>query len=285
VGIGEIQRETIPTRGIRSASSVKPLLRWAGSKRKSLHILLARTPRDIRRYIEPFSGSACLFFALRPKDAILSDINQDLIETYETVREHPRHVYGDLTRMPTGSDHYYHFRSQDPTKLGKIRRAARFIYLNRFCFNGVYRTNRSGQFNVPIGRNTGGIPSIETFIQCSRSLRNAELRTGDFEDCMRDARRGDFVYLDPPYTTTKSRFRGEYGYNSFGVSDLDRFIASLDRLQRKGVRFMLSYAENTEMKRAVSHWNCTVVRMRVRRHVAGFREHRKNVSEILISNY
>jgi DNA adenine methylase len=275
----------LPFTGTTTSLLPKPIFRWAGSKRKSLPLLITHIPPRFERYVEPFSGSACLFFALQPKRAILGDINEQLIETYDILRNHPGRVYAELSRMPVTKEFYYELRKRNPQELGKIHRSARFVYLNRFCFNGVFRTNRGGHFNVPMGKNTGGLPEKATFKQCALSLRAANLRSGDFEKCLADLKSGDFVYLDPPYAIAGSRWRGEYGYGSFKQTDMGRFVSCLDQIRKRGAHFMLSYAETPEIKSAIKGWKCNVIRVRVRRFVAGFRKHRKTVNELLIMNY
>src|ERR1700693_4959656 len=140
-----------------------PLLRWAGSKRQHVPFLRQCWERGTHtRYIEPFAGSAAVFFAVAPSRAVLGDINDDLIETYRTLRRKPYAVHHRLTRFATGEAAYYKAREMRPTSA--VAKAARFVYLNRFCFNGLYRTNREGRFNVPYGapKNTN-LPGIEQF--------------------------------------------------------------------------------------------------------------------------
>ena len=116
----------------------EPILRWAGSKKKLLPVLTEMAPRTYKRYVEPFAGSAILYLKMKDTPALLGDLNGDLIATYETVRSHPRRVWNKVNNLSRSSDYYYYLRSLDPAKMGKIESAARFIYLNRFCFNGVY---------------------------------------------------------------------------------------------------------------------------------------------------
>jgi len=138
----------------------QPLLRWAGSKRRLIPRLRSFWSHRYKRYVEPFMGSACLFFALRPARAILGDINGDLVATYHTIREHPRAVWNALQRIPVGKTSYYATRQLNPNDLSDVNKAARFIFLNRFCFNGLYRTNLQGRFNVPYApARTGSLPS------------------------------------------------------------------------------------------------------------------------------
>jgi len=244
--------------------------------------MLKHVPVSYERYIEPFSGSACLFFALRPRTAILSDLNCELIHAYSVVKAHPKLLYRAVATMPLSEAHYYALRDESPEDLDDLARAARFVYLNRGCFNGVYRTNRNGQFNVPRGKRPGAIPQQTHFIRCANALRSAELLTADFEFAVSRAESGDFVYLDPPYAKRNSRRRGEYGYSSFDTPDLERLARSLQYLDKKGATFLLSYADCREIREISGTWNRR--RILVRRHVAGFCQHRAVVREILVSN-
>jgi DNA adenine methylase len=186
------------------AGSHKPIFRWAGSKRKLLPTLRQYTPPFVR-YVEPFTGSACLFFDLLPRRALLGDVNRELVETYTAVRSSPLRVGQLVAAMPVSKAFYCELRAKDPDAMSVVERAARFVYLNRFCFNGVYRTNRSGKFNVPRGVRTGSLPTIADFDAWSRILNRATLVRGDFEKCLSKVRSGDFVYLDPPYAEEGSR--------------------------------------------------------------------------------
>lgn len=233
-------------------------------------------------YIEPFVGSASFFLRLGPKHAILGDINRDLISFYRAIAKRPRDVSDRLTEMPTSAGFYYELRKRDGAG-DRIDQAARFVYLNRYCFNGVYRTDKQGRFNVPRGIKVGSVPSIEEFLAFSRLLRNTRLFAGDFEECMESARPGDLAYLDPPYTTSERKPRGEYGYESFGSLDLDRLIRCLRKADKRGIKLLLSYKREPELRKALSSWYCKT--LRVRRHVAGFAKHRSVTTEVLLANY
>jgi DNA adenine methylase len=259
-----------------------PLLRWAGSKRQMLPSLMAHTPARFRRYVEPFAGSACLFFALRPSAAVLADINLDLMQAYVQVRRHPRQVWRQARKWRVNEQTYYRIRRTRTCDLNAIERAARFIYLNRYCFNGVYRTNRAGQFNVPRGVRTGPIPDEAQFYRCSVALRTADLRCGDFEECISDVGEGDFVYLDPPYVSSSRRRYGEYGYDCFALPDVSRLVNVLRNIDRRKAVFLLSYTPSRPLIRECRAWD--IHYLAVRRHVAGFADHRGRVREILVSN-
>lgn len=260
-----------------------PVLRWAGSKRKLVPTLLAGAPPKYNRYIEPFAGSACLLFAMKPGKAVLNDINPQLVSFYEMLRSHPRRLSRAVHALPNTEREYYRQRALDVEELTEFDRAVRFVYLNRYCFNGVYRTNRKGEFNVPRGKRTGDIPDEAKFYRCSIALRNADLKSLDFVDCLSDVKAGDFVYLDPPYSSSDRARYGEYGYASFQPIDVPRLVKTLRRLDRIRAKFLLSYAGGMEVEYAFKKWN--LEHIRVRRHVAGFADHRSQVGEILVSNY
>lgn len=261
-----------------------PFLRWAGSKRRMLPILRQYWTARHRRYIEPFAGSACLFFALCPPAAVLSDLNADLIGTFAQVRRGVGAVLSELRAIPPASKAaYQRLRAVDPLTLPASARAARFIYLNRYCFNGIYRTNLAGRFNVPYsGVGCGKMPDDAAFRRCAMLLRSAQLVSGDFESVLARARRGDFVYMDPPFAVRGRRVFREYGPKPFAQCDVVRLRRWMERLDRRGVTFLLSYAESEEADLLRMGFSHRVVP--VRRHVAGFAAHRGSSSEVLISN-
>lgn len=260
-----------------------PILRWAGSKKRLLPLLESATPEKFSRYIEPFVGSGVLFLKLNRSRAILGDINKDLIETYETVRDHYRAVWNRLDAMPESEDFYYELRAQSPHTLKAFDRAARFIYLNRYCFNGVYRTNRQGHFNVSRGKGHLYIPEYSVFKEFSARISNADLTCADFEVVVDRAGRGDFVYLDPPYAESGKRDRGEYGLGSFKEEDLYRLAGALLRADRRGAKILLSYTTSKVLRRELDGWK--FFNVTVQRNVAGFASDRRVAEELLISNY
>lgn len=261
----------------------RPLLRWAGSKRSLLNVLLGHVPRDFTRYVEPFAGSACLFFALRPSNAVLADLNNDLIETYRTLRSHPHRVARTAHAWPASKDAYYSVRELVPERLSAVERAARFIYLNRFSFNGVYRTDRHNRFNVPFGRATGAMPAAPIFTRCAYALRRADVVVGDFERTIASLGPGDYVYLDPPYTQSPRGNYGVYGYGSFEAADLPRLVLALKRIDAAGARFLLSYRCVPELDAVASSWH--VRRLGVYAQVSGNAAYRRQREEVLITNF
>jgi len=261
----------------------QPLLRWAGSKRQLVPLLRQQAPISFRRYIEPFAGSACLFFDLRPKEAIVADINSCLIQTYRSLRASPDDLHCLVNSWPRTKAFYYALRSIPSACLSSFERAGRFIYLNRNSFNGVYRTNAKGDFNVPRGTRTGALPTIERFRHCASALRSARLLDADFQVTLEYAGKGDFVYLDPPYRPAGARDRGEYGLSSFGRDDVERLAHAVSRADARGARILLSYYNTRELLNFFSKWKSR--RLDVQRHVAGFSDCRRVVKELVMWNY
>lgn len=262
----------------------KPFLRWAGSKKKLLPILKSYWRKDYNRYIEPFAGSACLFFNLLPDNAILGDNNRALIETYIAVKHSPEIVYQKAINIPLGQESYYLVRSMEIETLSEVDRAARFIYLNRYCFNGLYRTNAKGVFNVPFSPSkTGNIPDISIFYAVSNALKNVQLIHADFLNLLDLAQCGDFVYLDPPYAVKNSKIFNQYGPESFGINDMQRLKESLLSLHKRKVHFVLSYANVEEANNLFKEWNVKIVK--TQRNIAGFSKFRRIEEEIIVSNF
>lgn len=264
-------------------SGIPSFLRWAGSKRLLLSKLRKYCPAHYKRYIEPFAGSACLFFDLQPQSAILGDLNQELICTLRAVQNDVQLVFECIRRLPRGEAAYYRTRELDTSSLSDAQIAARFIYLNRYCFNGLYRTNRAGKFNVPYGPPKSGLPVNEDAIRnAARVLQHAMLVAGDFEETLAYAARGDFVYIDPPYVMETRRVFSEYLPNTFAKDDLIRLGASLDSLDKRGATFLVSYADSPEARKLLDKWRPK--RIWTRRNIAGFSGSRKGTYELIATN-
>jgi DNA adenine methylase len=262
---------------------VQPFLRWAGSKRQIITVLSRYWGNHYSRYVEPFVGSASLFFHLSPSLALLGDINAELIETYDQVKSNLPSLLIELNKFKNGRLNYSHIRSLDPSTLSPTFRAARFIYLNRFCFNGLYRTNQAGQFNVPYGGDKSGrIPSKIAFERCSQSLQKAQLVTGGFEKTLEQVQKGDFVYMDPPFKVKARRIFNEYDPSVFDQIAVQRLRDWLIRLDRMNITFLVSYAESDEAYFLAQGFCYEAVT--VRRNISGFIESRRQANELLISN-
>jgi DNA adenine methylase len=261
-----------------------PFLRWAGSKRRLLSILQTFWTQKHKRYVEPFAGSACLFFAIKPPKAILGDLNPELIATYVEVKYRIAAVLKELKFLrPEDKEEYNRLRAIDTSTMAPPARAARFIYLNRFCFNGLYRTNMAGHFNVPYsGVRCGSVPQDEVFRKCSSRLRTARFINGDFENVLNHAEKGDLVYMDPPFAVRARRVFRQYDPSTFTSEDIFRLRRWMEHLNAARINFVVSYAESDEAD--VLRRNFSYETVSVRRNIAGFAGHRALTNELLISN-
>ncbi len=267
-----------------SAKDCIPFLRWAGSKRRLLPTLKTFWTKKHQRYLEPFAGSACLFFSIKPPKAILGDLNPELIATYIEVKYRIGAVLKELKSIgPANKQEYARLRAVDISTLTPAARAARFIYLNRFCFNGIYRTNLLGKFNVPYsGVGCGMLPDDEVFRMCSRLLQKARVINADFEKVLKQAVKGDLVYMDPPYAVRARRVFRQYDPSTFEHEDITRLRSWMEKLNRGGVDFVVSYAESDEAEMLKKDFSYQTVA--VRRNISGFATHRAWTNELLITN-
>ncbi len=244
----------------------------------------ALAPSDYGVYREPFMGSASTFFTLQPEQAVLSDINKDLVQAFNAIKRSYRSVHKYYANLPIDSETYYEVRSQQTTEMDRYARAGRFIYLNRLCFNGLYRTNKAGFFNVPYGgEKSGKLPSLEHLQGVSGLLRNTTIKHLDFERAAEQASSGDFLFLDPPYLNENIRVFREYGPSVFTHKDFDRLTAILQDLDSKSAMFLLTFADTKAARIAFAPW--MVGRSIIRRNIAGFAAARRRTSELLVWNY
>jgi len=264
------------------APSPRPFLRWAGSKRWLVPVLLARRPEEIGTYYEPFLGGGSLFFALQPRSAVLSDALSPLVETYRAVRDNPTAVIGHLRRMKPDRELFEAVRKRHGR--GAYRRAADFIYLNRTGWNALYRVNSRGQYNVPYGRpKTDRLIDEANLKTCAQLLAqpDVEVLTTDFEDAVSGANAGDLIFFDPPYVTGHNN-NGFVDYNEqlFRWSDQKRLARLANELNAGGVHVIVTNAQHDAVlelyagfrSESVSRWST----------IAGAKESRGPVSEAVL---
>lgn len=235
--------------GTNQAIALSPFLKWAGGKRWFADRWLHLIPNRFNRYVEPFVGSGAMYFALRPKLAILSDLNADLINAYRAVRDDPAGIQQLLEAHDRqhSKEHYYRTRSAKPDDA--IDRAAWLIYLNRTCWNGLYRVNRRNEFNVPIGTKTRAVLPTDNFPSVSAALRGAQLLVQDFEATIDLTTEGDFVFVDPPYTV-KHNFNGFVKYNDhiFSWTDQVRLRDAVARAAGRGAMVLVTNANHHSIR-------------------------------------
>lgn len=269
----------------------KPFLKWAGGKRKLLPELVARMPKEFHVYHEPFLGGGALFFEIADtlkNPAWLSDINKSLMSAYWGVRDEVDRVMSLLLyhKQSHSKEYYYYIRDEiDPEILPWPDRAARVIYLNKTCFNGLYRENKSGKFNVPMGQyKNPAICDKDALRSASLALQNARLRCHDFQYAFRYVGREDFVYLDPPYRPI-SETSSFTSYDSSGFSDIDQLAlrAEFEVLSKRGAYVMLSNSNSEWMRDLYKDFYVDTVY--TGRAINRDGAKRGKVSELIIRNY
>jgi DNA adenine methylase len=264
---------------------IKPFLKWAGGKTRLLPALRESLPPRFNRYFEPFIGGGAFFFDLSPDDAILGDSNPELINCYQVVRKSPRNLIAELSKLRVKESEFYRLRELESVKLPPVVRAARLIYLNKTCYNGLYRVNRQGRFNTPYGRHSNvTLVDPENLMAASALLRRAQLLCADFTTILESAGKGDFIYLDPPYVPV-GRFSDfkRYTKDQFYEADQERLARTFHELSAKGCFILLSNSFNEKTAKLYSKFLQRTVKMP--RFVNCKGEGRGHVDELLISNY
>lgn len=271
-----------------AAHKIGPFLRWAGGKRQLRKILLNFLPADVgqRAYREPFLGGGSLFFAIQPKVAVLSDANEHLIRCYEFVRDEPELIARNLELHASNDSETYYYRVRDKynRSLFSVEQAARFIYLNKTCFNGIFRVNSKGKFNVPYGRKESpAIPNKDELTSIASVLNGVVLRTSSFEAALQDASAGDFIYLDPPYPPLNgTAYFTHYTKDRFSVEDQRNLAQEVRELDRRGCLLMVSNADTALTRRLYNGYN--LVSIPVVRYLT-CKSKRQRVRELIITNY
>ena len=232
----------------KTAIGSRPILKWAGGKAQLLDELTAKLPGSFGRYIEPFIGGGALFFAVQPSQAVIADSNPELVNLYRNISDNVEQVIAHLKEIENTEEAFYKIRELDYNELSPTYAAARTIYLNRTCFNGLYRVNKKGQFNVPFGRyKNPKICDEENLFAASQALQGTEIMQGDYKDVLRKtARRGDFVFLDPPYLPVSqyADFK-RYTKEQFYEEDHRELADEVERLQKIGCHVVLTNSNHS----------------------------------------
>ena len=281
-----VRRPVAPRR--LSAPEPGPIVKWAGGKSRLLAALKVRAPRTYLRYFEPFVGGGALFFGLRPASAVLSDLNDELMNTYRAIRDELEGVLRALAvhRERHDDEHYYATREawNHGRDVSPAERAATFIYLNKTCYNGLWRVNSRGAFNVPVGRYVNPpILDAEGLQAASRVLQGAQLETAGFEHVLHHAAAGDFVYFDPPYdpVSETSDFTA-YTAGGFGKAGQERLAEVYRELHGRGCALVLSNSDTPFIHRLYAGFR--VERVSCNRAINSRADARGAVFEIIVSN-
>ena len=269
---------------------VVPFVKWAGGKRQLLPELIKRVPK-FTTYCEPFVGGGALFFYLQPKKAIINDFNKDLINTYITIQNDVESLIQHLSTYKNDSESYYKIRELDRTplfhRMSATEKASRLIYLNKTCYNGLFRVNSMGEFNSPFGSyKSPNIVNEPTLRAIHNYFQNADLTflSGDFEAAVKGLKKGTFVYFDPPYdpVSASSNFTG-YTNLGFGKQEQRRLKEVCDELNAKGIKFLLSNSATDFILDLYKEYN--IEKISAKRVINSNANNRGNVDEVLIRNY
>jgi DNA adenine methylase len=280
----------------KAAVEARPFIKWAGGKTQLLEAFDALFPEvdPETTYHEPFVGSGAVYFHLHatgrlPDRAVLSDLNEHLVACWQAVRNAPRRLAARLTELKASHsrEEYYRVRARyNEEELDPVERAALLVYLNKTGFNGLYRVNRSGRFNVPCGRQQGGpfLPSQEHLIACAEALSRAEIAHSPFDAVLERARRGDFVYLDPPYVPLDagSSFT-RYAKAGFGEEDQERLRDVFAALDRRGCRLVLSNSDTALVHELYRGFR--IDRVPARRNINRKPSGRGAIAEVVVRNF
>lgn len=269
-----------------------PVVKWVGGKRQLLTEINRYIPEKISTYYEPFVGGGAVLFSIQPNKAIINDINEELINLYMVIKEKPEELIQELETYKNNSEEFYKVRSLDReeevyNKLSDVERAARMHYLNKTCFNGLFRVNSSGQFNAPFGNyKNPNIVNKMTISAVSKYFNNANVvfKCGDYADSIKQARKGSFVYFDPPYDplSDSSNFTG-YTKGGFNKNEQERLKSICDNLDSKGIKFLLSNSSTQFIKDLYNSYN--VITVKAKRSINSDGDNRGEIDEILVRNY
>lgn len=267
----------------------KPFVKWAGGKTQLLPYLLERMPRKYDRYFEPFIGGGALFFKVTPRQGYISDINPELINAYQVIQLDVESLIEDLKKHIYDKNYYYKLRNVDRTPEFKnwspVKKASRIIALNKSCFNGLYRVNSKGHFNVPFGRyKNPKLVDAVNLRECSKALKDTKIVLGSFNLIEQDVQKGDFVYFDPPYVplniTSSFTSYSKEGFNNKMQENLRDICVALDCRQ---VKFMLSNSSTPLILELYKDFNLSFVD--ASRAINSRGDKRGKVKEVIVTNY
>ncbi len=268
---------------------LSPVLKWAGGKRQLLNEIVPLI-QTRGTYIEPFLGGGAVLFSYQPKRAVVNDYNAELVNVYGVVKSNPEALIGELEihSQKNSEAYYYEIREYDRKDsyktMSPLEKAARILYLNKTCYNGLYRVNASGQFNAPYGKyknpNIVNAPVIRA-MSAYFNENDITLLQGDYKDALKRARRGSFVYLDPPYmpVSHSSSFTG-YTHNGFGYQQQQELKKECDKLREKGIRFLQSNSDCPAIRELYKDY--TIITVQAKRAINSNAAKRREINEVLI---
>jgi len=277
------------------AEKPKPFVKWVGGKRqllKQFRLMNLYPPEkfDIKygRYFEPFIGGGAVFFDLLPEKAFLSDLNNELVITYNVIKNDVENLIKSLKKHKLDKEYFLKIRSQNPEKLSDTNTASRFIYLNRTCFNGMYRVNSKGGFNVPFGKYTNPLICDEVNLRkVSKALQNVEIKKQDYKEVLKKARKGDFIYFDPPYyPVSKTASFTSYTKEAFLDKEQTELRDTFAELHKRGCFVMLSNSDTPFINKIYSEIKgVRITKVQAGRAINSDASKRGKITEVLVTNY
>ncbi|QGY44087.1 Dam family site-specific DNA-(adenine-N6)-methyltransferase [Maribellus comscasis] len=270
---------------------IAPFLKWVGGKRQIIPTISQLIPKNPSNYYEPFIGGGALLFHLQPSEAVVNDCNTELITVYEVIRDNVEELIEDLKKHNNEESYFYRIRAIDRTdgykNLSKIEIASRVIFLNKTCYNGLYRVNSSGEFNSPFGKyKNPNIVNEITLRAVSKYLNsnNIKILNQDFEEALTDIEKGSFVYFDPPYDpiSKSSNFTG-YSHGGFNEEEQIRLRNLCNKIDNQGIDFLLSNSATPFILELYKDYNITFVK--ANRSINSVANKRGEIDEVLIRNY
>lgn len=271
-------------------NSIPTFVKWAGGKKQLIEQFKPFFPEKIERYLEPFvGGGAVLFYVLKtykPKEVFIFDINEELINTYKVIRDDVENLIKELKKLKKlhNKEHYYQVRAENPKLLSPLTRASRFIYLNKTCFNGLYRVNSKGGFNVPMGKYKNPLICPEEDLKLiSKLLKDVKIVNGGFEECLKYAKKNSFIYFDPPYYPLKKSSFTTYAKGNFLDKEQEQLKEVFSKLDKKGCKVMLSNSDTDFIKKLYKKYNINFVKATRMINCNG--KGRGKVNEVVVTNY
>lgn len=272
-------------------NNIPTFVKWAGGKKQLLKQFEPFIPQKFNRFIDPFvGGGAFTFFILKnfsPKEAIISDTNEELMNAYKAIRDDVENLIKELKKLKQkhSKETYYKIRDEDPSLISPLTRASRFIYLNKTCFNGLYRVNSKGKFNVPMGKYKNPLICPEEDLrEISKLLQGVKIKNESFENCIDWAKKEDFVYFDPPYyPLKKGKSFTTYTKNNFLEEEQQKLKETFDKLDKKGCKVMLSNSDTDFIKNLYKDYNEHVVKATRMINCNG--KDRGAINELVVTNY
>lgn len=274
---------------------VLPILKWVGGKRQLLPEIRKRIPSNYSKYYEPFVGGGAVLFDLQPKKATINDVNEELINLYNVVKNNVEELIEDLAKHENTEEYFYDIRALDRDsdkykKMSNIERASRIHYLNKTCYNGLFRVNLAGQFNAPFGKYKKPNIKNEITLRATSKFFNeskVEIKNCDFEEALKGIRKGAFVYFDPPYEpiSDTSNFTG-YSKGGFNREEQIRLKKLCDKLDARGIKFLLSNSSSEfimQLYRENSNYKIELIK--AKRSINSKGNKRGEIDEILVKNY